>query len=362
MIKITLENFQSYKEPQSFIFDKGLTAITGTNNSGKSAVFRAVECLLLNPLGAKSYIHHGQTFARVSLTIPDLISIDYFRYEDRVKYVINNQEYNAIKRNNLFDLVQNFPLKMDERGQVLSLIDEWTTMFPFDRKDSELFKMFEDIFNIQDSNLVVKHFNTQERELKNSIKLLDLSINQHKDIINKRSRIDFKQSFTRGHYFISSLESKSLILNSYNGTKQKLDGLKIVTPEVIQKLDFAFTNNLSFLYLALNRLKTLKVCAKSINKKLVALQVETISKRLASLYNYSNLTIPEKTISKKDFNLESNLAILYDKLNKIRLADKFTAQISSKLSDLNKRKLEIETSLKSVKVCPVCNSNLSNGL
>ena len=67
-IEVRIQNFQSIEDATLLI--DGLTVITGTNNSGKTAVMRAVGGVFTNP-SAASLVRHGAAYLSVSLTFED---------------------------------------------------------------------------------------------------------------------------------------------------------------------------------------------------------------------------------------------------------------------------------------------------
>ena len=67
--RIEIENFQSVVKADLEI--SGVTTITGQNNSGKSAIMRAIRGAFTNPGNGSSYIHHGTDFFRVKISFDD---------------------------------------------------------------------------------------------------------------------------------------------------------------------------------------------------------------------------------------------------------------------------------------------------
>lgn len=84
-VKIRVRNFQSIRDGQLEV--KGLTALTGPNNSGKSALMRAVRGVFQNPPAA-NYIRHGTSGFDVTLEFDDGRSLSWQR-EKKPCYVID---------------------------------------------------------------------------------------------------------------------------------------------------------------------------------------------------------------------------------------------------------------------------------
>ncbi len=75
--KLTLQNFMAHGE-SVFEFAPGLNALTGPNNSGKSAVVEALRCLAENP-APKHVIRHGAAEARVEVLLADGTRVAWVR-------------------------------------------------------------------------------------------------------------------------------------------------------------------------------------------------------------------------------------------------------------------------------------------
>jgi len=67
--KIVLENFMAHERTELEL-GPGVTALTGPNNTGKSAVVEGLRCVATNPV-PRHYIRHGAKEARVSVELGD---------------------------------------------------------------------------------------------------------------------------------------------------------------------------------------------------------------------------------------------------------------------------------------------------
>lgn len=67
-MKVTVENFQSIKHAEIEI--EGFTVITGSNNSGKTALMRAIKGAFQNTPGT-SFVRHGEDNCRVEIEFDD---------------------------------------------------------------------------------------------------------------------------------------------------------------------------------------------------------------------------------------------------------------------------------------------------
>jgi len=88
-LTVRVQNFQSVKDTKLEI--KGLTVVTGTNNTGKSAVFRAIRGAFTNTPG-DDFVRHGEKNCQVDITFDDGQTLRWTKGKDN-DYVINGKEF-----------------------------------------------------------------------------------------------------------------------------------------------------------------------------------------------------------------------------------------------------------------------------
>ena len=91
--KVKIKDFQSIEKADLEI--NGFTVITGKNNSGKSAVQRAIRGVFQNARG-NSFVRHGATHCEVSLDFEDGNSVTWKKGKKENKYIINGKEYDKV--------------------------------------------------------------------------------------------------------------------------------------------------------------------------------------------------------------------------------------------------------------------------
>lgn len=80
---IEIQNFMSIKDPARLEFDEsGILNITGYNDSGKSAITRALEVLFYDAYSSDqvNFIHDGEEYFAIGLEFDDGISINKYKY------------------------------------------------------------------------------------------------------------------------------------------------------------------------------------------------------------------------------------------------------------------------------------------
>lgn len=87
MIKrILLENFMAHKRTE-LCLGPGVNALTGPNNTGKSALVEALRCVATNPV-PKHYIRHGAKKAQVTVELDDGTHVIWIRKKQSSGYEI----------------------------------------------------------------------------------------------------------------------------------------------------------------------------------------------------------------------------------------------------------------------------------
>ena len=88
MIKLRVRNYQSVEDAEIEV--SGLTVITGQNNTGKSAMLRAVYGAFTNARGTK-YVRHGRDSCAVSVTFGDGRSVQWEKGEKLNRYTVDGK-------------------------------------------------------------------------------------------------------------------------------------------------------------------------------------------------------------------------------------------------------------------------------
>jgi len=87
-IKVRVKNFQSIKEIEIEI--DGFTVVTGSNNSGKTALMRAVGGVFTNTRG-HSFVRHGASHCEVELTFEDGNIVLWEKGKNVNRYTVNGK-------------------------------------------------------------------------------------------------------------------------------------------------------------------------------------------------------------------------------------------------------------------------------
>lgn len=90
--EVELTNFQSHKHTVVKLNDKGLNAITGASDSGKSAVIRAIRWVLYNDPKGTDFIRHGASRTTATVSFSDGSSITRSRTRSSAgEYIVRDE-------------------------------------------------------------------------------------------------------------------------------------------------------------------------------------------------------------------------------------------------------------------------------
>ena len=402
-LKLSLQNFQSISEGE-LTFNTGLNFIIGQSNSGKSATFRAIKACLLSPKGSQRFIKKGDNKSVVTL-LYNGNKIEWDRTSTESKYIINGEEYRNTGKSDAFKILNDETgfVKAEKGCALMNIEEELQLPFPFGIPDSELFKLFENVFCVSDSAVILKSAKEHEDTVKNDISMLELeeakiqakvnALTRFKEEVNikdLKSQKDFLETLLNNLLFFKDglgdikiavkLEEDKIKINqrefpSLIERHQDLIECKEILRQItelhklfktLNKKEIIFSSKLE----ELRTLEELKSILRNV-KELRGLNVPVNSYK-SILDNYEEFLDINKTLQnlKKlhkfkvgEESFENKLTVLRDLKTTRSYIDKIKGQIQE-LKANKKREEEkvasMEEKLKEFKVCPLCHHSLES--
>jgi len=367
-MKLTITNFQSISHAV-LEYNTGITAIVGCSNSGKTATVRALYSLLRNPPEAKSFIKTGEDRAEVELEMEGLI-VRWIRTPKESSYEINGVLYQKVGRTDLFELLPNNGFYMDDDNNILNIQDEWSSMFPFDRTDSQVYKLFEDIFAVGegDSTVVMKKIKDDESEAKRKIAEINSKLTSN------RVRLEKIESFLNSHD-VSELSvmrgNLQKLLTEYEQLDNDCNFLmgylrSISNISKVRKIDFDFT--LIDNYLRMYEDTELLIKSMDIiNKNLVSeefnfsiinsyLQLNEDVKKLVTINKFLSVDTVKKP--KLDFEMVYSYLELVEDCGSLTRILKELKDLSEEEKNIQDNLLRLKGELNSMGTCPLCGQDV----
>ena len=363
-LKLSLENFQSISKGE-LIFHTGTNVIIGQSNSGKSATFRALKTCLSNPSGSQRFIKKGTNHSSVMLDYNGN-QIIWKRTPKESSYIINGETYLKTGKSNAFKLTEDTGFAIDSNDTIMNIEEELQLPFPFGMSDSDLFKLYENVFCISDSAIIIKAAKGVEDKTNTEIATLDNDIlkkdNNIKELLEFQKTVDIEKLKKMKKY----LENRNnKVLNLKNGLPVIKKALKVQDLTVEEK-EFL---NLLPLYVenkdlkrTINQLKQLHTLNKGL--KDIELPVEV------SLSEYKELKELSRTVEvlKGVEGLEAPVESFINKLQEyedlrnyqkeIKVIKKKIKERKETLENFKENLKQNEAALKAFKVCPLCHKPL----
>ena len=334
-MKVTLTDFQILKDTNTFEFPVGITAIVGQNASGKSSTFYAIKNALTNPNGVADCINHDST--KTSVTIENNNeSVTWVKTQTSSAYRNNHTGEEFLKASKLDSRdIADLGFYFDNKDRVLNIHDEWSVLFPFGESDTDMFRLFEDIFNISCSFQVIDEMKKDEQLVKSDIQ----TCQQEVDTLKHR------------HAILSGIKDavKVEVLDNYINT---LNHLEVKTSELRKDCDTLLQNK-HFSQILLPNVYDVSAFYE-ITYKLEALRAD--HKMYLDIKNKCDIDIPKTRL---EFNttppteLRSNFSSYVNLVNQIK-------EVELELEELKLCKEQIEIKMSKINVCPTCGRPLEN--
>jgi len=372
-LKVNLENFQSISKAD-LEFVQGINIIVGQSNSGKSAILRAIKGAVLNPNGSQRYIKNGEKQFKVNVEYEGN-NISWTREGNKSpKYIINGEEYLKVGSSNLQDVCPKSGFVLDERGNLMNIESELELPFPFDKSNSELFKLFEkNIFCVSDSSSVTKFIKADEEEANrlkdNSTYELD-RIKQKLEAINELEQEIDLNKLINGRNTLSNLMNKS---NEIKLDIQNLSGI-IEAGKVLRKAvpTIEVNTNLQHDYYKLQE----DVCKLNEIRGVGAVLKATPTASTPKVFNISEyselknsiiqLNKAEETISilrplesPTTRVLDEEYTSLRNDINSLQKLREQALVIQKNITDNKELLTQLEADKARFKVCPLCGGELN---
>ena len=399
-LKLQLENFQSISAGE-LEFVTGLNFIIGQSNSGKSATFRALKACLCNPSGSQRFIKKGNTKTSVTLEYNGN-SITWVKTPKENKYEINGETYLKTGTGSAFKLLPNETgFVQGEPGVVMNIEEELQLPFPFGYNKSELFKLYENVFCISDSAVILKSAKEHEGKVKFDIDMLEVELDKNKTKLEELGNFKKEVNFSEIKRCLSDCKK---VQERLDFLKDNLDVIKIalkVSEIPLPTVDINWENEL-FKYKECMDLKrtvsqleqyhklsksiptSLTLSEEPINKLRELNDLKGTAKQIEVL---SDIKIPEVAFTNflADFKERTELFRIFrhlkelhdikiseevyeDRLNyyKALLDYKKSLEVikekiqikSDQLKEVEKNIVDLNEELKEYKVCPLCHRPL----
>ena len=327
-MQVKIENYQSIKHAEFEV--KGLTVITGPNNTGKSACARAIAGAFSNARGY-SHVRKGEKYSKVSIDFDDGNSVIWEKGKGVNKYEINGQKLDKVGSKTPDELDDLNIISVDVDGKTVwpQIARQFEQIFLLDMPPSVLSSALSEVKTIEALEKASSLSRSETKNLNQRIKI------KHEDLGYERNRLpkfDELADAEKAIHHINDLEISIKTLEErvkkLETIKEKREMLMFQTPFILdlQNIKFPQVNPHDFM-----GIKDLERIRKEKNKL-------RIMEGIVGVGLTSFPSLPDVDV--KDF------APLERVLNKRNELDRTIKSISSIQIDLPKINTQIEKDLK----------------
>jgi exonuclease SbcC len=383
-MKLKLKNFQSAEDCELEIPEKSFTCLVGPTNIGKSAIRRALECVLYNK-SEISYIRTGNNQCEVELTFEDGTHIKWVRDKKTAYYEVNGESFSKLGGSVPDVLIKKGfrELSLSKEKLAVQVAHQFENIFLLNQPGSKITEVLSNLGNLNRIIEANKACLTDKKSMRSRLKirLEDNSLEKQKlasfaGLEDQKEKVDTLKSLLN--------DLKLMKQNRENATRLqvKLQKSMSVVSELRKlksidapKDDISLDEYKSLLLLQrkmgslsdkVSKYKSLK------NVNQISFELDNDLDKFANLrklyHNLSNqqqrlnhLSVIPDVISEVDVNPSQITSVrkLIDKLENTKSnVLSYREKIKETESELSHLEAEL-TALKSdLKVCPVCDTKL----
>lgn len=370
--KLEIQNFQRIRKA-SLTFHSGINVVVGATNSGKTAIFRALQAVIFNSL-KESHVSRGTQKSLVRVTYKgNTVAVRRdLSNNSQVAYKINNELYQKVGRVQLpevSDLLKIQEVEVEDIKVRLNFVKQMSFPFLLDKTPTQLFKfiagavderIFEALANMRkDLQNLNKEINYISGSLENAKTTL---INEKEKITYLEDYLPYAKKIVSIKESVDNLNKLEKYISSYELEEKqiKINESKInKVSEVLNILSSKTSKNQS----NLDNLISLNTYITNYNNN----QNEVVShnNNLLKIQGNKVLNFPDKKIEGQIQELKSNFNLIYTINQKIKNyvgEQNIINKIEEELSLNGKKKSVIDSAFSKDKSDSIKNLNELNAL
>jgi len=218
-MQVKIENYQSIKHAEFEV--KGLTVITGPDNTGKSACARAISGAFSNAKGY-SHVRKGERFSKVSIDFEDGNSVIWEKGKGINKYEINGQKLDKVGSKTPQELDDLNIVSVDVDGKTVwpQIARQFEQIFLLDMPPSVLSSALSDVKTIESLEKASSLSRSETKSLNQRIKI------KHEDLESERKRLPLFNELSNVENTINHINDLEQKIESVNQRVDKLITIK----------------------------------------------------------------------------------------------------------------------------------------
>jgi DNA repair ATPase RecN len=228
-VKIHIINFQSIEDVSFEIPEKSFTCIVGPSNIGKSAIRRALECLMYNNSDA-SFIRNGAKSCSIEVTFGDGSVIKWYRDKKTAGYIIDGDDFTKLA-GSVPDLLIDKGYKeliINKDKYQVQIASQFNNIFLLNETGG---KVTEVLSNLGNLNRIIKSNKSCQTDLKVNKNRLSV---RREDIISAKEKLKSYKGLDDQKQLVSVLKTH---LKEIRETKNKLYTIKKIETSLNKSVD-----------------------------------------------------------------------------------------------------------------------------
>lgn len=221
-MQITIKNFQSIEDLTVTIPEGAFTCLVGQSNIGKSAIRRAIECVLYNNSDA-SYIRNGTKICSVEILFDDKTHIKWQRDEKSASYEINGNAFSKLSKTipqPILDMGFK-ELEVNKEKLNVQVASQFDNIFLLNMTGSKVTDVFSNLGNL---NKIINANKACTSDLKNNKGRLSL---RREDLITIKSKIKNYTGLDEQRNSFDSIKDGFEEIKKLKKNREDLTGLSI---------------------------------------------------------------------------------------------------------------------------------------